>query len=103
MRHPCNQACFLAMNVISSNAVVLQSEGQSLLNQDNFILFPVLSFKLLGFNILCFVLLLLFRECRHVYVWAQTYKACTATFPSLSNPASSIFNVFDMNITLDIV
>lgn len=52
MRHPCNQACFLAMNVISSNAVELQSEGQSLLNQDKFILFPVLSFKLLGFIIL---------------------------------------------------
>lgn len=67
MRHTCNQACFLAMNIISSNAVELQSEGQSLLNQDNFIVFPVLSFKLLGFNIPCFVLLL-FRERAHAYM-----------------------------------
>lgn len=100
MRHPCNQACFLAMNVISSNAVELQSEGQSILNQDNFLLFPELSFKLLGFNILCFVL---FRECAHAYIWAQTHKEYTATFPSLSSLSSSIFNEIHMNTILYIV
>lgn len=44
MRHPCNQACFLAMNVISSNAVQLQSDGQNLLNQDNVVFFSCIVF-----------------------------------------------------------
>lgn len=93
MRHPCNQACFLAMNVISSSAVQLQSDGQSLLNQDHFIFFPLLSFNVLDFNILHFVLLLLFRECMHSYVCAQTHKEYTATYPSRSTVIPSLLNV----------
>lgn len=80
MRHPCNQACFLAMNVISSNAVQLQSDGQSLLNQDHFIFFSVLSFNAYS----AFVLLLFYRECMHACVHRHTKN--TATLLSLPLP-----------------
>lgn len=94
MRHPCNQACFLAMNAISSNAIQLQRDGQSLWNQNHFIFLPVLSLNFLVFNRLWFSGFCCFdNACVHVYRHVKNTQQCFSV--SFKTNAPLILNVLN--------